>query len=82
LLSELQDVGQERLEPLHTYGAQAGLPGLPELEVMQLPVEQLPQGPHALLQQMLPTQLPEMHALLAEQACPSAALGVQTVPLQ
>jgi hypothetical protein len=57
--SAVQLVGQVALEPLHAKGrAQAGVPALPSAKLVHVPFEQSPQGPQAVLQQMLDTQKP------------------------
>jgi hypothetical protein len=75
-------VGQAAEEPVHTKGAQEGLPAEPAETGEQVPTlparSQASQAPpHAVLQQTPSTQLPEAQALAAEQAPPLVFLGTQ-----
>jgi hypothetical protein len=81
-LSEAQLVGHVACAPLHTSGLHDGVPGWPSARVVQLPVEQSPQGPHALLQQTLETQKLLLHASLAPagHACPLVPWAAQVPP--
>jgi hypothetical protein len=83
----VQAVGQEAEEPLHTNGAQVGLPALPEATGLHVPT--LPatlhasQEPlHAVLQQTPSAQLPLPHWLAAEQVAPADFFGSQVPALQ
>ena len=53
---EVQLAGHPVAVPSQTYGAQEGLPAPPAATAVQVPVEQVPQGPHPESQQMPPTQ--------------------------
>jgi hypothetical protein len=56
-----QLAGHDALAPLQTNGLHEGLPALPAVSGVQVPVAQLPHGPQALLQQIPETQLPLWH---------------------
>jgi len=56
---------------------QEGLPPLPVTEFTQFPVLQLPQAPHALLQQNPPAQKADEHAKPLFQVAPLAFFGTQ-----
>ena len=58
------------LAPSQTYGLQARFPTLPAARGVHVPVAQLPQDPHPVLQQIPATQLPLWHRLPVVQAEP------------
>jgi len=86
-LSVVQVMGQLADEPLHMYGAHAGVPVLPAGEFVHVPslpaALQESQAPEqALLQHTPSTQLPLVHWLLAEHTAPLDILGTHAPALQ
>jgi hypothetical protein len=56
-----QFVGQVALVPLQTSGLHVGLPALPAVSSVHVPVVQSPHPPHEVLQQTSATQKPLPH---------------------
>jgi hypothetical protein len=64
--------------PSHTYGAQDGLPALPELTAAHVPVVHVAHGPaQDVLQHTPPTQVPLWHWSAPLHSVPFALLPVQ-----
>jgi hypothetical protein len=80
--SVVQLPGQSGLEPPHRNGAHDGLPAVPEARFVHVPLAQLPQGPHVVLQHTPPTQLPLVHWSAVVHVALFVSLGMHAPPLQ
>jgi hypothetical protein len=85
--SEVHEAGQLADDPLQTYGAHAGAPGLPDATGLHVPT--LPATlhashalPHAELQHTPSTHWPLPHWLAPVQVAPLDCLGTHAPPLQ
>jgi hypothetical protein len=83
----VQEDGHEAELPLHTYGAQLGLPVEPDDMLVQVPKEPVRlQASHApaqaVLQQRPSTQWPLVHWKASVHTAPSALLATQAPPWQ